>query len=113
MLVSCPIPSSRLQESLSDLSQAIQVDPSSSLSFNARGLLLERLGLPDQALQDFDAALSLEPHHGGYLRNRGMCHRTLGNYEAAVADFTRWVRGSMGAQSAKASTQGSGMGYDV
>ena len=44
---------------------------------------------PLQALPDHDRAVSLEPSNTTYLKHRGLCYRTLGQYAAAVADFTR------------------------
>lgn len=38
----------RYAEALSDFSQAVAIDPQGALSYNARALLLERLGRPDQ-----------------------------------------------------------------
>lgn len=81
----------RYAEALSDFSQAITIDPKDPLSFNARALLLERLGRADQAISDHHTASSLSPNNLSFLRSRGTCHRTLGNYDAAIKDFTRWV----------------------
>jgi tetratricopeptide (TPR) repeat protein len=65
------------------------MDPHSALSYSSRALLLERLGRPDQALPDHDRALALEAANPAYLKHRGLCYRTLGQYAAAVADFTK------------------------
>jgi tetratricopeptide (TPR) repeat protein len=72
------------------------MDPQSALSYSSRALLLERLGRPDQALPDHDRALALEGSSTAYLKHRGLCYRTLGQYAAAIADFTRWVEGDAG-----------------
>ncbi len=66
------------------------MEPQGGLSYNARGLLLERLGRSDQAIHDFDMATSLDAANTSYLKNRGLCYRTLGQYDAAIRDFTRW-----------------------
>jgi Tfp pilus assembly protein PilF len=93
LLFSAPPPArhatNRLNEALADFSAAIETDPSSSLSFNSRALLLERLGQPAAAMADHDAAVGLDPRDAGYVKSRGLCARGLGQYETAVRDFTR------------------------
>lgn len=84
-----PSTTCRLQEALQDFSAAISTDPRAAASFNARALLLERLGRPAAALQDHDAAVALEPGDAGYIKARGLCHRLLGQHEAALRDFSR------------------------
>lgn len=54
-------------------------------------MLLERLGQPSAALADHDAAVALDSRDAGYIKSRGLCARTLGQYEAAARDFTRCV----------------------
>lgn len=80
----------RLQEALADFEQALTIEPRNALSHNARGLLLEKMGKPDAALADFEAAVQLE---GGtnvdFLRNRGLCFRARRDYNKAVEDFDR------------------------
>ena len=72
-----------------DFDQAVAMDPQSALSYSSRALLLERLSRPDQALTDHDRALALEPGNPTYIKHRGLCYRTLGQYSCAVADFTK------------------------
>lgn len=80
----------RLQEALADFEQALSLEPKNALSHNARGLLLEKMGKPDAALTDFEAAVQLD---GGtnvdFLRNRGLCFRARREYNKAVEDFDR------------------------
>ena len=80
----------RLQDALADFQQALTIEPKNALSHNARGLLLEKMGKPDAALADFEAAVQLE---GGtnvdFLRNRGLCFRARRDYNKAVEDFNR------------------------
>lgn len=80
----------RLQDALADFEQALTIEPKNALSHNARGLLLEKMGKPDAALADFEAAVQLE---GGtnvdFLRNRGLCFRARRDYNKAVEDFDR------------------------
>ena len=87
-LPACPC---SLREALTDFGQAIALDHASALSFNARGLLLERLGQSEAALADFNQAIALQGSNVAFLRNRGLCYRARGNYQHAVEDFDRWV----------------------
>ena len=54
-----------------------------------RGLLLERMGQPDQALPNLDAACRLDSTNAEHFRTRGMAHRTAGRLQPALADFER------------------------
>lgn len=47
---------------------------------------------PQQALPDHERAVALDGGSAAYLKHRGLCYRTLGQYAAAVADFSRCVR---------------------
>lgn len=87
-LLACPC---SLREALTDFGQAIALDHASALSFNARGLLLERMGQSEAALADFNQAIALQGSNVAFLRNRGLCYRARGNYQHAVEDFDRWV----------------------
>lgn len=96
----------RLQDALADFEQALTIEPKNALSHNARGLLLEKMGKPDAALADFEAAVQLE---GGtnvdFLRNRGLCFRARRDYNKAVEDFNRSasVHAAVSRHTAKAS----------
>lgn len=82
----------RLPDALKDFEQALTIEPRNALSHNARGLLLEKMGQPDAALADFEAAVQVD---GGanidFLRNRGLCCRALKDYGKAVQDFDRFA----------------------
>lgn len=54
-----------------------------------RGLLLERMGQPDEARADLEAACSLEPDSAEYARSCGMAHRAAGRLAEALAGFER------------------------
>jgi len=54
---------------------------------NRRGDALLLLGKPEAALEEFDVAVPLAPKDAYILYNRGRAHLSLGNREAARADF--------------------------
>lgn len=81
----------RLPEALKDFEQALAIEPNNAVSRNARGLLLEKMGRPDAALADFEAAVQEDKGANvDFLRNRGLCCRALKDYNKAVQDFDRY-----------------------
>jgi tetratricopeptide (TPR) repeat protein len=83
----------RLSEALEDLEHA-----ASHGGENEPGLLVERgslyrqFGRFDEALDDLNRALELEPDHPEGHFQRGAVYYHLRDYEAALADFDRCVR---------------------
>ena len=71
-------------------------------SFNVRGLARMQKGEPEQALEDFDRAVTLNPALGYVYENRAMAHKALGNRELALSDVYRAL--SVNARSARAVT---------
>jgi tetratricopeptide (TPR) repeat protein len=45
-----------------------------------------------RALQDYDAALRLNPKYAGAMRNRGIVHASKGDYDSAIRDFSEAAR---------------------
>ena len=81
-----------MEHALSDFSKAIDLDDKAALSFNARGLLRDKMGKPAVALDDFNAACALDSGNESFLRNRALCNRACGNMQDAIRDFTTLLR---------------------
>ncbi|MGW5866827.1 tetratricopeptide repeat protein [Streptomyces sp. NPDC055239] len=62
-----------------------------SKAHSLRGQEHRRAGKYDQALVDYNAALSLEPENSTALRGRGETHRLMSHSEKAISDFTRSI----------------------
>ncbi|HEY1049728.1 MAG TPA: caspase family protein [Prosthecobacter sp.] len=62
--------------------------PLTAKAENRRGDCLMLFGRTDDALDAYNGALSLTPEDGYVLYNRGRAHQTLGQVDAARADFT-------------------------
>lgn len=72
--------------------QAYETDPSLREARLDRGILLYReMGLYDEALADFDALLSEDPHYGPALLNRAMVAQENGRYPQALSDLEAYL----------------------
>jgi Flp pilus assembly protein TadD len=69
------------------LNAAIKLDSTYAPAYNARGLLLDRLGNHPAACLDFSKALSFWENPVFY-QNRACCLRNMGKLDQAVHDFT-------------------------
>jgi Tfp pilus assembly protein PilF len=59
--------------------------------YNNRGVLYRQLQNLDHALQDFSAAIRVEPTYVLALHNRAQLRRALGDAEGAMADLTQVI----------------------
>ena len=57
-----------------------------------KGWARAELGLHEEALPDFDAALRLDPNNAWAFMSRGRAKADLGRYEEALADFDTALR---------------------
>lgn len=81
-----------LDISLTAISALMEMDDgrtSQWLTFKAT--LLCRLGKPQEALTELDKVLEKRPNDPRHHVSRGQINRWLGDYEAAVADYTRAI----------------------
>ncbi|MBI4564176.1 MAG: tetratricopeptide repeat protein [Planctomycetes bacterium] len=76
----------RFREALAEYDRAIRLAPSAILHVR-RGLVLERLGRPESAALDYDAALALDPELRDAYVARGRLRRSRGEYAGATDDF--------------------------
>jgi tetratricopeptide (TPR) repeat protein len=61
------------------------------MAFNWRGHCLNLLGMPADALKDYDRAIELEPGYAWSHYARGMANHNMGRYDAAIAGYTRAI----------------------
>ena len=59
---------------------------------NRRGELRSEADEQEAALEDFEAAVSLDDTKWRYVHNRGVSHATLGHYPKAIADFNQTLK---------------------
>jgi tetratricopeptide (TPR) repeat protein len=74
-------------QALSELNQAIQIDPKDAESYNNRGSTYTLKGQYKEAISDFDKAIKLNPRYAKAYYNRGLAYYYLENYLKAVTDL--------------------------
>jgi Flp pilus assembly protein TadD len=72
----------------STTTEAIKDHSVETQASNARGQTLARSGNSEEALAEFNKAISLDPHNAQALYNRGMLYQTEKQHELAIDDFT-------------------------
>lgn len=55
---------------------------------NIRGQALARSGKTEEALAEFDAAITIDPHNADALYNRGLLYQGEKQHQVAIDDFT-------------------------
>ncbi|MFD0305201.1 tetratricopeptide repeat protein [Streptomyces sp. NPDC127119] len=78
----------RTDEAITELDQAIYLDPHNPRAWSLRGAAHRRLGCIDQAISDLTTALGLDAADARTLGSRGMAHHDAGRYDDAVTDCT-------------------------
>ena len=69
------------------LSKAIESGSLTSDTFNNRGVVLKRLGRLEEALSDFNRALSIDPNNAFALNNSGQILKERGDLSQALKNF--------------------------
>lgn len=78
----------RYQQAIEDLTSAIKIQPESAFCYFHRGLAYRALGYVGNALSDMSHALARDEKPEG-LVERGELYQDLGDFDLAIADFTR------------------------
>jgi tetratricopeptide (TPR) repeat protein len=63
-----------------------------ALAFNNRGVAHRIKGEYDQALQDYEQAIRLNPNSASHYNNRGILYRMKHDYDRAIADYDEAIR---------------------
>jgi len=74
---------------LSDLNDAVRIDPSNVQALVARGILMRQRKSYDLARGDLDAAIAADPKSAPAFFQRGFLRREQGDRDGALADYTR------------------------
>jgi tetratricopeptide (TPR) repeat protein len=62
-------------------------DPNYVRACHLRGLVKEKMGLYEDAVQEFDEAITLNPEYGVAYFSRASLHNSLSHTEEAMADI--------------------------
>lgn len=81
-----------LEDALSDLDRAIELDPRLGMAYSGRGWCLAQLGKGENAILDLNRALELDPDQEMSYFNRGYVLGSLGRHEDAVKDLSEALR---------------------
>lgn len=81
-----------LDRAITDLTEAIDLDPQRYAVLIDRGILFRKKGDYDKAIADFTEVIRAKFFPYGAYLNRGTAYCENGNLDAAVADFTEAVR---------------------
>ena len=80
-------------QATADYTEAIRLDPGEPKWVNARGVVYaDHKGDAARAIEDYSAALRLNPEYGVAYYNRGLLRHRRGDLAAALADLTEAVR---------------------
>ena len=81
----------KTEEAIEQLNQAIRIKQIYQF-YRLRGIAYEKLGQHQQAIEDYNAAISLKPHYAEDYYNRGIAYNNLGQYQQAIEDFNRAIQ---------------------
>jgi tetratricopeptide (TPR) repeat protein len=78
---------------INDFSNAISLSPDYAVaSYNARGAIFLKFGQYQQASEDFNRAIRLNPADIRTYNNRGILYTNLGQNQQAIEDFSTAIR---------------------
>src|SRR5215211_3510023 len=76
---------------IASLTEVVQRNPSDPQAYNMRGLVLGLAGRHEEALSDFNKAVSLDPQYAQAYANRALVYRQMNKLELALADYNQAV----------------------
>jgi len=78
-----------VESALSDLDEALRLDPKSTAAHSERGSIRQAKGDWDGAIADFDAAIAREPKSLAALCGRAGAYLAKGDIDRAIADYDK------------------------
>jgi len=79
-------------KAISDLNEAIRLDPDYASAYNMRGTAWSQKGDLDKAFKDFNEAIRLNPSDAKVYSNRGIAWCQKGNLDKGISDFNEAIR---------------------
>ncbi len=81
----------KLEDSLKDCLNAINIDPNFTNAYNLKGLLMDERKDYDNAIEDFNMVIKLNPHYVAAYNNRGNSYLNIKKYDKAIEDFNKAI----------------------
>ena len=78
-----------LASNIASLTETIKNNPNDPQAYNMRGSVLAQAGKTEEALVDFNKAISLDPNYGQAFANRGLIYRKTKRLDQAMSDYER------------------------
>ncbi|HYO88331.1 MAG TPA: tetratricopeptide repeat protein [Candidatus Limnocylindrales bacterium] len=85
-----------MESALTELGEALELDPSSGSAYHTRARLRAALGDRDGAFEDFEQALALGPGNALAYADRAEMYLAANQWDRAARDFTRAIRAAPG-----------------
>jgi tetratricopeptide (TPR) repeat protein len=79
-------------KAISDLTQALKLDPNSTLAYRWRGVAYSEKEDYDHAIADHTQAIKLDPNFAKAYNRRGGAYREKKDYDRAIADCTQAIK---------------------
>jgi tetratricopeptide (TPR) repeat protein len=79
-------------KAIEDYTQAIRLDPNSSIAYRERGKAYSDKGDQDKAIADYTQAIRLDPNYALAYNGRGAAYNNKRDYDRAIADYTQAIR---------------------
>ena len=81
----------RYDDAIAVLTRATELDPGSSISYNALGVVYEEMGRYQNALLAYQHAIRLDPKDAAFHTNLGNAYRVLDRDDEALAAYQRAI----------------------
>ncbi|PCJ58154.1 MAG: hypothetical protein COA79_14135 [Planctomycetota bacterium] len=82
----------KLQKALECYSKAIELDPSSGIAYNNRGILHNKLGEYEKGVKDYLKAIQIDPKDVAAHSNLGSTYLSLNKFSDAIQEFNNVLK---------------------
>ena len=83
--------SNRIEDAISFLDKAIELNPHYDFAYYNKGLSLSTLGKDEEAIREYDKAIEINPYYVEAFVNKGLSLYNLGRYEEAIREYDKAI----------------------
>lgn len=87
-----PIQQSAYDRAITDINQAIRINPNLASAYKERGNVYHIVGNDIRAISDFNQAIRLDPNLASAYAKRGHAYFRQGNYDRSIADYNQAIK---------------------